>query len=72
MVCEPDILEKRMRTERGIKDEGWINSSISFNNWLRENGKNQTPAIDLCDTTYRSVTEAAEFVDKWIKEKLEL
>lgn len=72
IVCEPDILEKRMRRGRGIEDKDWISSSISFNNWLRENGKNQTPEIDLCDTTSRSPMEAAEFVDKWVKEKLRI
>jgi hypothetical protein len=58
-----------MRRGRSVQEEGWINSSISFNNWLRENGKNQTPVIDLCDTTNKTIAEAAEFVDRWVKEK---
>lgn len=70
LVCDSDVLEKRMRNGRGIDDEGWIKQSVSFNNWILENGKNQTPVIDLCDTTSRTVSEAAEFVDRWIKEKL--
>jgi adenylylsulfate kinase-like enzyme len=70
MVCESDILEKRMRRGRGIEDEEWIKSSISFNNWFYEKGKTHTPIIDLCDTTNRTVKEAAQFVDSWVKEKL--
>lgn len=70
LVCEPEILEKRMRDGRDISDEDWISGSISFNNWFRLNASCQTPVIDLCDTTNKTVSEAAQFVDKWVKEKM--
>lgn len=72
MVCDPEVLEKRMRSGRNIDNEDWINGSISHNNWFLENGKKQTPMIDLCDTTNRTITEAAEFVDRWVKAKLKV
>lgn len=71
IVCEPGTLEKRMRCGRGINDEDWIESSVSFNNWFLENGKKQMPLIHLCDTTNKTVEEAAQFIDKRIKEKLQ-
>ena len=71
IVCDSEALEKRMRCGRGINDKGWIESSVSFNNWFLENGKKQMPVIDLCDTTNKTVEEAAQFIDKWVKEKLQ-
>jgi hypothetical protein len=46
MVCDPAVLEKRMRGGLGIEDEEWIKGSISFNNWFCENSKNQTLASE--------------------------
>lgn len=60
-----------MRSGRGINDENWIEDSVSFNNWFRENGKKQSSTIDLCDTTNKTVEEAAQFIDKWVKEKVQ-
>ena len=36
---------------RGIADEGWIQSSVSFNEWLKKNAQNTSPAITLINTT---------------------
>lgn len=39
---ETPILEKRMREGRGIQEEDWIRSSVSFNLWLRENASKRS------------------------------
>ena len=50
-VCREDVLERRMREGRGITDEGWIQSSLEFNRWLRQNADQTPPGIVLLDTS---------------------
>ena len=69
IVCNDAALENRMRSGRGISDEGWITSSLQFNNWLRKNGKDND--IVLLDNSEIPLNESAEIVDKWIKSKIE-
>ena len=70
VVCDEDVLKKRMREGRGVSDENWIKSSVEFNAWLRENAMNTKPTITLLDTTSITVGEAAAAVDAWIMQKL--
>jgi Predicted nucleotide kinase len=69
-VCDSDLLEKRLRQGRNVNDDNWIQSSISFNQWLKDNADKTEPKIMLLETSNKSVEEAAEFVDEWIKERL--
>jgi len=69
VICNDAALENRMRSGRGISDEGWITSSLQFNNWLRNNG--EVNNIVLLDNSEISLSESAEIVDKWIKSKIE-
>lgn len=69
VVCETPILEKRMREGRGIQEEDWIRSSVSFNLWLRENASKTQPQITLLDNTNLTPEEAAEEADKWIRKQ---
>jgi len=68
-VCDSDLLEKRLREGRNVNDENLIKSSTSFNQWLKDNADKTEPNITLLDTSTKSVEEASEFVDKWIKER---
>lgn len=72
VVCNSDVLEKRMTAQRGVTDEKWIRSSIEFNVWLKENAEKTEPAIYLLDNSELSPKEAAEIADKWIREHMEL
>ena len=69
-VCDSDSLKKRLRQGRGVNDENWMEGSISFNQWLKDNADKTEPNITLLDTSIRSIEESSEFVDKWIRERL--
>ncbi len=70
LVARADVLTERMRVGRGIHDEAWIASSVSFNNWLKENGENTVPAMTLQDISSSSVDEAAKLTDQWILKRI--
>ena len=68
ITCDDDILEERMKNGRKIKDENWVKSSMEFNRWIKDNGKDQN--IHLLNTTGLLPEQAAKEIDKWIKEKI--
>ncbi len=56
---------------RKVTDSAWIQSSIDFNRWLRENGEKTNPPIQLVDTTERTPEQTAEIAHQWILRSLE-
>lgn len=70
LVSDDDILEKRMRVGRHVSDETWIESSLGFNRWLKENANLTHPHIKCVDTTHFTPFQIAVFIDEWIMEKL--
>jgi hypothetical protein len=66
VVCDDDALDRRMRKGRQIADEGWIKSSIDFNNWLIRNADYTNPQIKLLDTTNLTAAQAAKIANEWI------
>ncbi|WP_286082425.1 hypothetical protein [Parablautia intestinalis] len=69
-VCRDEVLEDRMRNGRKVNEEGWIKSSLDFNNWLKQNADKTSPRITLLDTTNLSPSQAAGIADSWILEKI--
>lgn len=69
-VCDSNSLEKRLRQGRNINDENWIQGSISFNQWLKDNADKTAPNITLLDTSAKTIEESCKFVDEWIKARL--
>lgn len=69
-VCGDEVLEDRMRNGRKVNEEGWIKSSLDFNNWLKQNADKTSPHITLLDTTNLSPSQAAGIADSWILEKI--
>ncbi|MCI8614467.1 hypothetical protein D7V94_05530 [Parablautia intestinalis] len=69
-VCGDEVLEDRMRNGRKVNEEGWIKSSLDFNNWLKQNADKTSPRITLLDTTNLSPSQAAGIADSWILEKI--
>ena len=67
LVCSNEELESRMRQGRGITDEAWIESSVSFNTWLIDHAAETSPPITRLDTTELTLEEAARKVDQWIR-----
>jgi broad-specificity NMP kinase len=65
IVCDDNILKKRLEKRR-ISDEQYINNSISFNKWLKENAELTEPSMALLDTSNLTVEEAANEASTWI------
>lgn len=70
IVCDEDILYKRMTEYRGYKDQEYVKGSNSFNTWLKENADKTRTNIKLLDNSHLTVDEAAKIVDKWIYEHI--
>ena len=70
MVADDKTLLRRMREGRGITDQGWIDSSVDFNRWLRENADKTAPKITLLDETERTLEESVEFAHQWIMDRI--
>ncbi len=70
LVCSTDALEKRMREGRHITDSNWINSSIDYNSWFKEQGIISNKKVDTYDITDKSVAEVADYVAQWVESRL--
>ncbi len=71
VVCDDEVMMHRMKHGRNIVDENHIQSSLHFNKWLKENGDKTNPNLELLDTTNLTPAQVAEYVDEWIKSKLD-
>ena len=67
IVAEKDELIKRMKYGRSVTDDNWINSSVQFNEWLKNNAAKTTPNIILVDNTHMSSDETANKIDEIIR-----
>lgn len=70
LVCNPEDLERRMREGRHISDPEWIRSSIDYNRWFMEQGIVSNKKIDTLDITGKNVSEVADYVTKWVEDRL--
>lgn len=70
VVCGDETLRSRAVSGRGVTDQTWIDSSLSFNRWLIENASVSEPPIRLLDTSSLSPQEAAVIADGWIRDCL--
>lgn len=70
-VCDSGVLERRLKDGRGVSSQEWIQESVSFNQWIKDNADKTEPNITLLDTTLRTIEDTAYAIDKWIMEKLE-
>lgn len=67
LVCAPEELERRMREGRGIADASWIQSSLTYNQWLLDNG--ERAGIRLIDTTRQTPAQAAEKIHHYLEQQ---
>lgn len=71
VVCEEDILYKRLTENRGYSEQDqYVKVSLDFNKWLKENADKTEPKMQLLDNSRLTVDEAAKAVDKWIYEHI--
>jgi adenylate kinase len=71
VVAENDELVKRMKYGRNVTDDNWIESSVQFNEWLKNNAANTTPNILLVDNSQLSPAETANKIDEIIRLNME-
>ena len=69
-VCSDAAMRRRL-TLRGVTDPAWIESSMRFNRWLRENGETTEPGMTLLDTTELTIEEAARKAEGWVRTRLQ-
>lgn len=67
IVCDDEAMLARMQKGRGVTDKGWIESSLHFNRWLRQNAGTTEPPIQLLDATLLTPQETAKAIDAWIR-----
>ncbi|WP_310604233.1 hypothetical protein [Anaerosporobacter sp.] len=67
LVCDEDALRSRMTEGRGIVDEGWIKSSIDYNNYFKTHTSLGDTEFDIYDTSEKSMSEVSDYVIGWMK-----
>ncbi len=70
LVCQEEDLRYRMTEGRKITDENWIKGSVDYNKYFLEHDKIGDVVFDKCDITGMSVSEVADYVIEWVKEKI--
>lgn len=67
LVCSEESLRKRMTEGRGITDEGWISSSLEYNEYFRTHKKIGEISYSQIDIDDKSPIEVAKCVLQFIK-----
>ena len=70
IVADQAILEQRMRVGRQVTDEGWIASSIHFNQWIKDHAHTTTPPMTLLEATDGRLDEQTKMLHDWIMKHL--
>lgn len=70
VVCDQDILLKRLIEYRHFEDEELIKGSIEFNAWLKANADKTSPKIRLLDNSNLTVAEGVKIAEEWIYEHI--
>lgn len=68
VTCDGNELRRRMETGRGITDERWIDSSLTFNEWLKTHADKTEPNMAFIDNTTLTPAETAQKIDEWIRQ----
>ncbi len=67
LVCGEESLRRRMTEGRHITDDGWINSSVEYNNYFRTHDQIGDVRFDTLDTEGKGIPEVAEAVLAWLR-----
>ena len=65
IVCDDNILTKRLH-KRNVFNNEYINNSISFNKWLKENASLTNPPMTLLDNSNLEIEQVSGKVSTWI------
>lgn len=66
LTCREETLRNRMMEGRGIMDEGWIRSSVEYNEYFRTHKKIGEVSFSTIETDDKSPEEIAECILEWM------
>ena len=69
LVCSEESLRRRMTEGRKITNDGWINSSVEYNDFFRTHDQIGEVRYETLDTEGKTVSEVAEAVLSWLKKQ---
>ncbi len=67
LVCDEELLRSRMKEGRKITDEGWIQSSVDYNQYFKTHDKIGDTEFETFDISGKSVSEVADYVITWVE-----
>ena len=67
IVTAEEELIHHMKYDRKVTDENWIESSVQFNEWLKNNADKTNPKMILIDNTKLKPEETAAKIDEIIR-----
>lgn len=70
LIAEPEVIRKRMTEGREINDEGWIRSSIEYNEYFRTHDVIGDTGFDKIDCSCKTPVEVAEIVLEWLERSI--
>lgn len=70
IVSDDAVLSERLKKRNWVNNQ-YIENSISFNRWIKDNARNTKPNMTVLDNTNLTVEETFEQVSKWIDNKLQ-
>lgn len=70
LVCPGERLQSRMTDGRGIKDAGWIQSSLDYNTYFMEHDKIGGTHYELLEVGDRTPEETAAEIEYWLLRKM--
>lgn len=70
LVCDENELRRKLTEGRGVSDKDWIESSVEYNEYFKTHTSIGDIGFDTYDITGKSVSEVADYVEKWVNSKL--
>ena len=70
LVCSDEQLQSRMTDGRGIKDAGWIHSSLDYNKYFLEHNKIGNTPYELLKVDDKTPEETATEIEHWLIRKM--
>ena len=62
-------MRQRMMVGRGITDEGWIRSSVDYNEYFKTHHQIGDMSFETCDMEGKELSQVVEEVKAWVERK---
>lgn len=67
LVCQEETIRKRMVEGRGIVDEGWIRSSVEYNEYFRTHERIGEVPFSVLEVDDKSPKGTAKYILEWVR-----